>query len=177
MRFIETSLPGAWVIEPEPHYDERGFFARTWCEREFREHGIAMAVRQCNLSGNRARGILRGLHYQASPHAEAKVVSCLRGAIHDVIVDLRPDSPSFKRHAAVELSPGNGRMLYVPPGMAHGYQTLTDDALVHYLMSEHYVAEAQRGVRWDDPAFGIEWPAVEARIISARDLAYPDFLG
>lgn len=177
MRFSEISLPGAYLIEPEWHRDERGFFARTWCEREFREHGITMAIRQCNLSGNRARGTLRGMHFQASPHAEAKIVSCLKGAIHDVILDLRPDSPSFKRYAAIELSAENGRMVYVPPGMAHGYQTLTDDTLVYYQMSEYYVPEAQRGLRWDDPAFGIEWPLVEARIISARDRAFADFLG
>lgn len=176
MRFIETPLPGVWLIEPETHRDERGFFARTWCEREFREHGIAMTIRQCNLSGNRARGTLRGMHFQASPHAEAKVVRCLRGAIHDVILDLRPDSHTFKRHASFELSEDSGRMLYVPPGFAHGYQTLTDDTLVYYQMSEFYVPEAQRGVRWDDPAFAIAWPPVEARIVSARDRAFPDFL-
>lgn len=177
MRFTETSLPGAFVIEPEPQRDERGFFARTFCEREFREHGIAMTIRQCNLSGNRARGTLRGLHYQASPHAEAKVVSCLRGAIHDVIVDLRPGSPAYRRYAATELSQENGRLLYVPPGVAHGYQTLTDDTLVYYQMSEYYVPECQRGVRWDDPAFGIAWPEAGVRILSARDRAFPDFLG
>lgn len=177
MRFTGMSLPDVYLIEPEWRRDERGFFGRTWCEREFREHGIAMTIRQCNLSGNRAHGTLRGMHFQASPHAEAKVVSCLRGAIHDVILDLRPDSPSFKRYAAIELSAENGRMVYMPSGMAHGYQTLTDDTLVYYQMSEYYVPEAQRGVRWDDPAFAIEWPPVEARIISARDRAFGDFLG
>lgn len=176
MRFVETELPGAYVVELEPQFDERGYFARTWCEREFAQRGISMTVRQCNASVNRRRGTLRGLHYQASPHEEAKTVTCVRGAIHDVIVDLRRESSTFKRYVAVELTAENRRMLFVPPGFAHGFQTLADDTEVHYLISAFYAPESARGVRWDDPAFGIVWPPAEERIMSARDRAYPDFI-
>jgi len=175
MRFRETELRGAFVVEPEPRADERGFFARTWCEREWAEHGIGMVIRQCNLSANRRRGTLRGMHYQVKPHEEAKVVSCIRGAIHDVIIDLRPQSPTYKRHVALELSDANRRLLYVPPGFAHGFQTLLDDTEVYYQMSEFYAADSARGVRWDDPAFAIDWPSASPRILSAQDRNYPDF--
>ena len=177
MRFTETRLRGAFVIEPEPRLDERGFFARTWCEREFAQHGIGMVIRQCNLSANRRRGTLRGMHYQAPPHAEAKVVSCVRGAIHDVIIDLRPESATYRQHAAVELSAENRRLLYVPAGFAHGFQTLADDTEVYYQMSEFYAPAAARGVRWNDPAFAIEWPPAVPRVLSAQDRSYPDFQG
>jgi len=176
MRFVETELPGAYIIELELHYDERGFFARTWCEREFAANGIPMTIRQCNASVNRRRGTLRGLHYQMSPHEEAKTVTCVRGAIYDVIVDLRREASTFKRHVAVELSAENRRMVFVPPGFAHGFQTLADDTEVHYLISAFHVPDSAHGVRWNDPAFGIVWPPTEERIISARDRTYPDFI-
>lgn len=177
MRFTETRLRGAFVIEPEPRLDERGFFARTWCEREFAQHGIGMVIRQCNLSANRRRGTLRGMHYHAPPHAEAKVVSCVRGAIHDVIIDLRPASATYRQYAAVELSADNRRLLYVPAGFAHGFQTLADDTEVYYQMSEFYAPAAARGVRWNDPAFAIEWPPAVPRVLSEQDRSYPDFQG
>jgi dTDP-4-dehydrorhamnose 3,5-epimerase len=173
--FTETRLPGSFVIEPEPIADERGFFARTWCEREFRERGLNPALAQCNISYNRLAGTLRGLHYQADPHPEAKLVRCTMGAIHDVIVDLRPESATFRAWLAVELTAGNRSMLYVPEGFAHGFQTLVDDTEVAYQMSVPYVAELARGVRWDDPAFAIEWPAAESLTISDRDRSWPVF--
>lgn len=176
MRFVETPLPGAWVIEPEPIEDERGSFARTFDADEFRERGLNAEVAQCSASFNRLAGTLRGLHYQAEPHGESKLVRCVRGSIFDVAVDLRRDSPAFCRWHAVELSAQNGRAFYIPPGLAHGFQTLTDEAEVLYQMGNPYVAEAARGVRWDDPAFAIEWPQLAGeRIISERDRTYPDF--
>jgi dTDP-4-dehydrorhamnose 3,5-epimerase len=161
-------------MDPEPRQDERGFFARTWCERECGERGMNLHVAQCNVSFNKKVGTLRGLHYQAAPFEEAKLVRCTHGSIYDVIVDLRPASPTFKRHLAVVLSAGNRRALYVPEGCAHGFQTLEDDTEVFYQMSAPYSADHARGVRWDDPAFGIEWPAAE-RNMADRDRAYPDF--
>ena len=174
MIFSETALPGAWVVEPERLEDERGFFARSWCEREFGQRGLATRLVQCNVSFNKRRGTLRGMHYQAAPHQEAKLIRCTRGAIHDVIIDLRSDSPTFRRHVAVVLDADSRRMLYVPEGMAHGFQTLEDDTEVFYQMSEFYAPDHARGVRWDDRAFGIRWPEAE-RTISARDRSYPDF--
>jgi dTDP-4-dehydrorhamnose 3,5-epimerase len=172
--FTETALPGAWIIEPERLEDERGFFARTWCRREFEAHGLNPDIVQCNVSFNKRRGTLRGLHYQAEPHLEAKLIRCTRGAIHDVIVDLRPGAPTFKRHVAATLDAESRRILYVPEGLAHGFQTLEDDTEVFYQMSEYYSADHARGVRWNDPAFGIRWPD-DDRTISSRDRAYPDF--
>jgi dTDP-4-dehydrorhamnose 3,5-epimerase len=175
MRFSETPLPGAWLIEPEPLGDERGWFARTFDAQEFRERGLEPAVAQCNASFNRRRDTLRGLHYQAQPHGESKLVRCVRGAIFDVAVDLRRDSRSYLRWHALELSADNRLAFYIPAGMAHGFQTLTDDCEVHYQMGHRYVAEAARGVRWDDPALAIRWPAVQGeRVISRRDRSYPD---
>jgi dTDP-4-dehydrorhamnose 3,5-epimerase len=172
--FSETTVQGAFVVDLEPRQDERGFFARTWCERECGERGMNLRVAQCNVSFNKKQGTLRGLHYQVAPFEEAKLVRCTHGAIYDVIVDLRPGSSSFLRHATVVLSAGNRRMLYVPEGCAHGFQTLEDDSEVFYQMSERYSAEHARGVRWNDPAFGIEWPPAE-RIMTDRDRTYPDF--
>jgi dTDP-4-dehydrorhamnose 3,5-epimerase len=174
--FTEAPLKGAFVIEPEPLADTRGFFARTWCQREAEKHGLNPRLVQCSVSFNLRRGTLRGLHYQAAPHEEAKLVRCTTGAIHDVIVDLRPDSPTFRGHFAVLLSAKNRRMLYVPEGFAHGFQTIEDGTEVFYQMSEFYSPQSARGVRWDDPAFGIVWPAAD-RIINERDRAYPDFTG
>ena len=176
MKYTETAVPGAYVIDLEPVHDERGFFARTWCRDDFAARGLNPQLLQCNLSFNVRGGTLRGMHYQAAPHEEAKLVRCTMGTIYDVIVDLRPDSPSFKRHVAVVLSAANRRMLYVPEGCAHGFQTLEDHSEVFFQMSAAFAPEAARGVRWDDPAFAIDWPPAE-RIISARDRDYPDFRG
>lgn len=174
MIFVETSVKGAYVIEIEPVHDERGFFARTWCERELAERGLNPVVKQSSVSFNKRRGTLRGMHYQVAPHEETKIVSCPRGAIHDVVLDLRRESPTYKRHVALELSADNRKMVYIPIGCAHGFQTLLDNTEVDYRISTPYVPEAARGVRFDDPAFGIQWPS-EPRIVSERDRSYPDF--
>jgi len=173
--FTETKLPGAYVIEVEKREDQRGFFGRTFCREEFEAHGLNSQVVQCNTSFNKRKGTLRGMHFQAVPFAEAKLVRCTSGSIYDVIIDLRPASTTFKQHFAVELSAANHRMLYIPENMAHGFQTLEDDTEVFYQMSQMFSAEHARGVRWNDPAFGIEWPADE-RIITERDRNYPDFV-
>ncbi len=176
MKFTATPLPGAWVVEPEQLSDERGWFARTFDAEEFRAHGINPQVVQCNASFNARRNTLRGMHYQAEPHGESKLVRCVRGAIFDVAVDLRDDSPTYRGWYGVELSVDNGLAFYIPAGMAHGFQTLTDDCEVLYQMGYPYVPEAATGVRFDDPAFAIEWPPADGeRTISERDLAYPDF--
>jgi dTDP-4-dehydrorhamnose 3,5-epimerase len=172
--FQRTPLPDAVLIQLEPHGDDRGFFARTWCQREFQEHGLDPRLVQCNLSFNRSKGTLRGMHYQQAPYGEAKLVRCVRGALHDVIIDLRPHSPTYKQYFGVELSAENRSALYVPEGFAHGFLTLEDDTEVFYQMSQFYSAAHSRGLRWDDPAFGISWPAA-VRVISERDRAYPDF--
>lgn len=174
MKFTETELPGAYLIELERREDQRGYFARTWCEREFAAHGLETRFVQVNLAHNPRRGTLRGLHFQLEPYAEVKVVRCTRGALYDVIVDLRPESPTCGRWIGVELSAANGRALYVPRGFAHGYQTLEDDTDLMYQTSEFYVAEAARGVRYNDPAFGIAWP-LPVRVISEADASWPDF--
>lgn len=175
MIFTETSLEGAFLIEPERREDERGFFARTWCRREFGSHGLHKQWVQCNISFNRRKGTLRGLHYQTPPYEEAKLIRCTRGAIYDVIIDLRADSPTFTQWVAVELTADNRQMLYIPEGFAHGFQTLTDETEIFYQMSQFYAPEYASGVRWDDPALNIAWPAGE-RTISERDRSYPDFL-
>jgi dTDP-4-dehydrorhamnose 3,5-epimerase len=174
MIFTETPLGGAYVIDLHLLSDERGFFARTRCRREFEAHGLNPQVAQCNVSMTRKRATLRGMHYQAAPRPEAKLVRCTAGAVHDVIVDLRSDSRTFKRWFAVELTARNHRMLYIPEGLAHGFLTLTDDVEMTYEMSEFYAPELARGVRWNDPAFGIEWP-LEVLAISERDRSHPDF--
>ena len=165
---------GTIVIEVERHEDERGFFARAFCADEFAAHGLSTSVAQCNISFNRRRGTVRGLHFQRLPHAEAKLVRCTAGAIYDVAVDLRPASPTFCRHVGVELTARNRRMLYVPPGFAHGFQTLADESEVFYQMSEPFAAAAADGVRWDDPAFAIVWP-LDVQVISERDRSFADF--
>ena len=174
MIFTETELKGAFVVESERIEDERGFFVRTWDRQEFEAHGLNPRLVQCNISFNKRAGTLRGMHYQAAPHEEAKVVRCTRGAMYDVIIDLRPSSPTFKRWTAVELTACNRLMLYVPEGFAHGFQTLEDETEVFYQMSEFYHPESARGVRWDDPAFGIEWPLKE-KVVSVRDGSFEDF--
>jgi dTDP-4-dehydrorhamnose 3,5-epimerase len=174
MNFIPSDIPGVFIIEPEPKSDERGMFARTWCRRDFAERGLAADWVQSSVSFNPLRGTLRGLHYQDMPHPETKLIRCTRGALYDVVVDLRPGSPTYGCHAAVELSAENRRELYVPGGLAHGFQTLSGDTEVLYFISEYYRPELARGVRWNDPAFGIRWPLAVA-IISDRDNSYPDF--
>ena len=174
MKFSPTALADACIIDIEPVPDERGFFARSWCREEFAKHGLNPDLAQCSLSFNKKRGTLRGMHYQAKPHEETKVVRCTRGAIYDVIVDLRPESSTLRKWIAVELSADNRRMLYIPAGFAHGFQSLTDDTEVFYQISAPYHPESARGIRWDDPAFGIEWPATKL-VISDKDRQYPDF--
>jgi dTDP-4-dehydrorhamnose 3,5-epimerase len=173
--FTETPLAGAFVVDIEPLPDERGFFARTWCQREFEARGLETHFAQCSVSVNTYSGTLRGLHYQAAPYEEVKLVRCTAGAIFDVIVDLRPESPTLARHYSVLLSAMNRRILYVPRGFAHGFQTLEDNTEVAYQISEFYQPEYARGVRWDDPAFGIVWPTTANRIMSDRDRTYLHF--
>ena len=173
VRFVPTSLTGVHLIEQDRRVDERGFFARTWCAREFAEHGLEPRLAQSSVSFSRSRGTLRGLHYQAPPFAEAKLVRCTRGAIFDVAVDLRPDSPTFQRWVGHELTEDNGRALYVPRGLAHGFLTLTDATEVEYQISTPHAPEAARGIRWDDPFCGIAWPA-PVEVIAPRDRDYPD---
>jgi dTDP-4-dehydrorhamnose 3,5-epimerase len=175
MIFIETKLKGAFIIEPELVEDERGFFARTFDQKEFEAHGLNPRVMQCNSSFNKKKGTLRGMHYQIAPYQEAKLVCCTKGAIHDVIIDLRKASPTIKQWIAVELTAENRRMLYIPEGFAHGFQTLDDNTEIFYQISEFYHPESAKGVRWNDPAFGIVWPD-DIRVISDRDRQYPDFI-
>ncbi|OAI50962.1 dTDP-4-dehydrorhamnose 3,5-epimerase [Planctomycetaceae bacterium SCGC AG-212-F19] len=174
MIFTATKLPGVFTIEPERREDERGFFARTWCRQEFLQHGLNADLAQCSITFTRQKSTLRGMHYQAPPHAETKLVRCTRGAIYDVALDLRPDSPTFRAWFATELTAGNRRMVYLPPGIAHGLQTLEENTEVLYQISEVYYPEAARGVRWNDPAFGIAWPLSQP-LLSDRDQAFPDF--
>jgi dTDP-4-dehydrorhamnose 3,5-epimerase len=174
MIFEGTELPGVVAITFELQSDHRGFFARSWCQREFAAHGLNPRLVQCNISFNQHKGTLRGMHYQAAPNAEAKLVRCTRGAIYDVVLDVRPESPTYKQWIAVELDAENRNMLYVPEGCAHGFLTLEDETEVFYQMSEFYAPGAGRGVRWNDPAFQISWP-ISVKVISERDRDYPDF--
>ena len=175
MIFAETELPGAYVVELEKREDDRGFFARSWCEREFREHNLNARTVQCNISFNKQKGTLRGMHYQVAPAAEAKLIRCTQGAIYDVIIDLRRESATFKRYLGVILAAKNHKMLYVPEGFAHGFQAVEDNSEVFYQMSEYYAPQHARGVRWNDPAFGIDWPIIEPIMVD-RDRNYPDFI-
>lgn len=174
MILTETKLMGAFVIELEKFEDERGFFALSWSQKDFAERGLDARLVECNVSFNRKKGTVRGMHYQEPPHGQVKLVRCTRGAIFDVIIDLRPDSQTFRRWVGVELTANNHRALYVPKGFAHGFQTLADDSEVCYQTSAPYAPGSGRGVRWNDPAFGIEWPE-DVRIIIARDAEYADF--
>lgn len=176
MIFTETKLAGAFLIELERHVDVRGFFACNWSERKFSERGLVSHFVESNISFSHKAGTLRGMHYQAAPYGQVKLVRCTSGAIYDVIIDLRPDSPTFKQWTAVELTERNHLMLYVPLGFAHGFQTLEDNSEVTYQVSSSYHPESSTGLRWDDPAFGIPWPHGEPVII-ARDRLYPDFVG
>lgn len=174
MIFKETRLKGAYVIELEQLQDERGFFARSFCQKEFEDHGLNPSIVQCNISYNKKKGTLRGMHYQIAPHEEAKLVSCIRGSIYDVIIDLRPDSDTYSQWFAIELSANNYKMSYAPRGFAHGFQTLEDNTVVLYQMSEFYHPECARGVRWNDSAFGIEWPLLTP-IFSDTDVSFKKF--
>jgi dTDP-4-dehydrorhamnose 3,5-epimerase len=173
MKFEQTKLPGVFQIDLDPSCDARGFFARAWCQKEFKDHGLNPEIVQCNLSFNASKGTLRGIHYQAAPYPEAKLVRCTTGAIYDVVVDLRPPSPKFREWIGVVLSAANRRMLYVPEGCGHGFLTLEGNTEVFYQMSEFYHPELARGVRWNDPAFNISWPAA-VEVISERDSSYPN---
>ena len=174
MIFHNLALPGVFEIGLEPYCDARGFFARSWCHKEFEAHGLNSAIVQCNVSFNARKGTLRGMHYQEPPKAEAKLVRCTAGSIYDVVIDLRPESATFRRWLGVTLSAAHHNMLYVPEGFAHGFLTLEDNTEVFYQMSEYYRPELARGVRWDDPAFQIAWPA-SVEVISDRDQQYPNF--
>ena len=174
MKFISIPLQGACIVEIEPVADERGFFARIWDAQEFRSQGLNSHLAQCSVSFNKRKGTLRGMHYQERPFAEAKLVRCCSGAIYDVIVDLRRASPTYRKWIAVELSAANHKMLYVPEGVAHGFQTLTDEVEVSYQISEVHTPESARGVRWNDPLFGIDWP-ISDPIVSERDRTFPDY--
>jgi dTDP-4-dehydrorhamnose 3,5-epimerase len=175
MRIVATSLAGVFLVEPELRSDERGFFARTWCRDEFTSHNLESNWVQCNVSFNHRSGTLRGMHWQAAPVEEIKLVRCTSGAAYDVVLDLRPESPTYRRWEAFELTAANHRAVYIPAGCAHGFQTLTDATELFYHMSQFYRPEAARGVRWDDPAFAIVWPQCEGRIIAARDLGFADY--
>jgi len=172
--FTETPLKGAFLIDLEPHPDSRGFFARTFCRREFEANGLNPAIAQCNLSFNHKAGTLRGMHFQEAPAGEAKLVRCVRGRIYDVIVDLRPRSPTYRERFVVELTAESYRALFVPEVFAHGFQSLVDETLVEYQMSEYYAPERGSGFRYDDPAFTLAWP-LAITVISEQDLAWPAF--
>ena len=172
MKLTPTELTGVWTLDLAPHTDERGFFARAWCQRELAAQGLETDLVQCNISFNAKRGTLRGMHWQAAPHEETKIVRVTRGALYDVVVDVRPDSPTFGRWIGVELSADNRRALYIGTGFAHGFQTLEDDTEIFYQMGESYHAESMRALRWDDPDVGIAWPIAEP-ILSDRDRRHP----
>lgn len=176
MIFTESRLQGAFIIDLEPREDERGFFARAWCAKEFAAHGLNTQFVQANLSHNPLRGTLRGMHFQVAPHEEAKVVRCIRGSIWDAIIDIRPGSPTFQQWVGVELSARNRRTLYVPEGFAHGFQTLEDDSEAFYQVTQFYEPGAEQGIRWDDPAIGIQWPDTWSRLISEKDQNWPVLL-
>lgn len=174
MIFQPTQIKGVVEVKVEPQSDERGFFARTWCQKEFQAQGLNAQLVQCSISFNLRKGTLRGMHYQAAPHAEVKLVRCTKGAIYDVVLDLRHESPTYKRWAAFMLTAENRSAVYIPEGCAHGFLTLADESEVFYQMSEFFDAESARGVRWDDPAFQIIWPDI-VEVNSERDRSYPDF--
>ena len=174
MIFTETRIKGAFIIEPQKHQDERGFFARVWCQKEFSNNGLCDYVAQVNASYNKSKGTLRGMHYQQVPYGEIKLVRCTAGAIYDVIIDLRPESATYRQWLGVELTSSNQKMLYIPENFAHGYQTLEDDSEITYQVSEFYTPHAEAGIRYDDPMFSIRWP-IGITAISEKDLNWPDF--
>lgn len=172
MKFTEMGIKGAYLIELEEFKDERGSFARQFCKKEMAQYGIDFDVKQCNLSKNYKKGVLRGMHYQKEPYPEIKMVSCFKGSIYDVLVDIRKDSPTYLKWIGTELTENNNKALYIPSGIAHGFQTLEDNSIVYYQLGEFFMPEYYSGVRWDDPAFGIEWPECENRIMNERDKNY-----
>ena len=172
MIFTETKIKDVYIIEPELLIDERGEFSRSFCKEEFREHGLETDIVQCNISYNKKKGTLRGMHYQIPPFEEAKIVSCTKGSIYDVVVDLRRDSPTYCQWVATELSDNNFKMMYIPKGCAHGFQTLEDEVMVYYQMMEFFHLEYARGIRWDEPMFGISWPLCDIATISDKDEQY-----
>jgi len=174
MKFLETAMEGAFIIELEAAEDERGYFARTFCRNEFAAHGLNYEIAQCSISYNARRGTLRGMHYQVEPHSEVKLVQCVSGSIYDVIVDLRPESDTYCRWIGIELSPSKRCLLYVPEGFAHGFQTLEDNSTVYYQISEYYAPNYARGVRWNDPVIGIKWPIISP-LLSEKDKIIPDY--
>ena len=174
MKFTETKLKGAFVVEIEKLSDERGFFARSWCQKEFEAHGLNARLVQANVSYNHKKGTLRGIHYQIAPYQECKLISCTRGAIYDVIIDLRPDSPTYKQWTGVELTADSYHMFFVPEDFGHGFQTLTDETEITYQVSQFYTPGSEKGIRFDDPVFNIQWP-LDAAVISEKDKNWPDF--
>jgi dTDP-4-dehydrorhamnose 3,5-epimerase len=175
MRMMGTPITGVFLLDIDPRGDERGWFARIWCKREFEEVGLDANWVQCNGSYSRHAGTVRGLHFQTAPHEEAKLIRCIRGSVYDVVADVRPDSPTYGKWVGFELSAENRKMVYVGPGLAHGYQTLEDDTEVLYPVTAFYAPSFERGIRWDDPFFAIMWPDVTNRIVSAKDQSWPDF--
>lgn len=175
MIFTETALKDAYLIEPEKHEDGRGYFARVFCENEFETHGFKLNMVQSNVAFSRKKGTLRGLHYQINPYSEVKLIRCITGSIYDVIIDLRPESSTYKQWFGIELNSKNSQMLLIPENFAHGYQSLVDDTEVFYQVSQFYTPDAERGLRWDDPAFNIQWPEMDHPIISEKDKSWPDF--
>ncbi|MDR4506240.1 MAG: dTDP-4-dehydrorhamnose 3,5-epimerase [Candidatus Scalindua sp.] len=175
MIFTETKLKGAFIIEPEKLKDERGFFARIWCKKEFEAHGLNTRLVQTNVAFNKKKGVLRGMHYQVTPYEETKLIRCTEGAIYDVIIDLRESSPTYKQWIGVELTQDNYKMLYVPECFAHGYQTLQDNTEVSYQVSQFYAPNSEQGIRWNDPSFTIQWPEAKEKIISVKDQRWPDY--
>ena len=176
MKFIETELRGAFIIEPERIEDERGFFARVWCQKELKAAGLDTRQAQCNMSFNKYKNTIRGMHYQKSPHEEIKIVRCINGAIYDIIIDLRPNSPTYMKWRGFDLTQENRRMLYIPKGFAHGYQTLDNETEIFYQVSEFYSPKAEHGIRWDDAAFSIKWRPYEKLIISEKDKHWDNYL-
>lgn len=174
MKFKETPIQGAMIIELEKHEDHRGYFARGFCKKEFEDHGLDHQIVQCNFSKSRKKGTLRGMHYQSEPHSEVKMVRCMNGSIYDVIIDLRKTSPTYKKWFGLELTDENYKMLYIPEGLAHGFQTLEENSVIFYMVTEYYNQDSERGVRCNDPAFEIEWP-LEVAEISEKDKVYPDY--
>lgn len=175
MKITELPITGSYLIELEEHMDERGIFARQFCKKELQKFGIDFDIKQCNISKNFKKGILRGLHYQKEPYPEIKMVSCFKGKIYDVILDIRKDSPSFLKWYATEISEKNNKIIYIPSGVAHGFQTLADDTIVYYQLGEFFQPEYYKGIRWNDPKFGIKWPECNSRIINERDANYELF--
>ena len=175
MIFEETNLKGAFVIRIEKRADERGFFARAWCKKEFEAHGLSLQFVQSNLAASRHKNTMRGMHYQSAPFQEAKLIRCTKGAVYDVIIDLRPDSATYEGWFGIELNMDSHKMLYVPENFAHGYQTLVDDSEVYYQVSAFYSPEHEKGIRWNDPAFDIKWPVTKDLVISEKDKNWPDY--